>query len=276
VKLIQILLFPVFWLLRKLAKLAIILAVILIVILASGNYWLPHIVRWQIHSKTGFRAHIDSSLGSLFRGYFHFRDFDILNPKNKFDSGAFVSIRELSADVNMKSLLTGVIALDKIVLNVDSVTLVKNADGVCNYQLFAKGMPSQPASNGPTSRENTPKLRERETDAKSGARKIRLGEVVFALKSVKIVDESGVDPAKEYVLNYRRKFTDIEDVNTVIKSLTSDLSKYGISILVQSAFNSILHLPGVDQVTGGITTIKDISKETIHGVGTGIKRLLGK
>jgi uncharacterized protein involved in outer membrane biogenesis len=259
-----------------LAKLAIISAIILIVILASGNYWLPHIIRWQIRSKTGFRAHIDSSLGSLFRGYFHFRDFDILNPKNKFDSSEFVSIRELSADVSIKSLFTGVIALDKIVLDVNNVTLVKNADGVCNYQIFARGMPSNSTPAESISRENAPKFRKRKANTKSMAKKIRLGEVVFVLKSVKIIDESGINPVKEYALNYRRKFTDIEDVDTVIKSLTSDLNKYGVSILVQSAFNSILHLPGVNQVTEGITTIKDVSKETIHGVGTGIKRLLKK
>jgi hypothetical protein len=258
-----------------LAKLAIILVVVLIVVLASGNCWLPYVVGWQIRCKTGFRAHVNSSRGSLFRGYLDFRDFDILNPKGKFDSKSFVSFKELSADVNLRSLFTGTLILDKVVINLDSVTLVKNTDGVYNGQLFAKNTSSHPVISE-TILNDVSVTRKRKPEARKNTGKIHLNKVIFTLKSVKIIDESGTDPTKEFTLNYHRKFTNVEDVNTVIKSLTTDLSKYGVSIFVQSVFNSVLHLPGVDRVTGGITTIKNVSKGTIRDIETGIKHLFKK
>jgi hypothetical protein len=274
-KVLQILLSPVFWLLRKLAKWTLILAIVLIVVLASGNIWLPYVVRWQVHSKTGFRAHIDSSCGSLFRGHLDFRDFDILNPKNKFNNNAFVSFNELTADVNLRSLLTGTVVLDKIVIDIDNITLIKNADGVYNCQHFVKNISRPtPAKTAPV--KNKSNSRGKNVPAGGNAKKMCLKKVAFTLKSVKIIDESGAEPAKEYSLNYRRKFTNIEDANAIIKPLMADLSKYGVSLFVQSVFDSVLHMPGVDQVTDGVMTIKDISKGTIRDIETGIKHLFKK
>jgi uncharacterized protein involved in outer membrane biogenesis len=276
---VRILLSPVFWLLRKFVKAILILAVIVAVILAGGNYWLPHVVGWQICHKTGFRAHIDSSIGSLFSGYIDFRNLDIFNPRDRFDATPFVSMGRLAADVNVRSLLTGTVMLDKIVIDIDNVTIIKGAEGVYNYQLFARNMASSVAPSETISRAgNVPKGQnsQRKQPSKSIAKKIRLGEVTFALKSVTIIDESTGEPAREHSINYRRTFTNVEDADTAIDAIVSDLNRYGVSIFVQSVFNSILHLPGIDQVSSGATVIKDISKETIHSIGNGVKRLFKK
>jgi hypothetical protein len=97
--------------------------------------------------------------------------------------------------------------------------------------------------------------------------------MVFAIKSVKIVDESTEEHGKQYSLSYRRVFLDIDDINAVIKPLMYDLSKYGLSVFIQATFDSILHLAGIGHAVGGLIKVKDISKGIIKDLGREMKGL---
>jgi hypothetical protein len=269
---LKVLLFPILWLLRKLAKLALILAIILIVALASGNFWLPKVARWQIKSWTGFDVNIGSSLGTLFRGRLDFRDLGISNPKDIFKTDEFVSFNKLAVDVNLKSLFTDTIVLDEIVFDIGGISLVKNTDGVYNCQLFAKNMFGI-GKDGGKDAPNMPNGKD--ISGKKFSKKLHINRMVFAVKSVSIVDEStGI--ASVYSLNYRREFSNVDDVNAIIKPLMADLGKYGLGIFVQSTFDMVLHLPGIKQVTSGLTKVKDVSQGLMEGVGAGLRSIFGR
>jgi uncharacterized protein involved in outer membrane biogenesis len=241
-------------------------------VIASGNCWLPWIVKGQVKSRTGFNADIGSSRGSLFKGYIDFRDFSISNPKDAFTARDFLSLNELAADIKLRSLPTNTIVLERIVIDIDNITLVKNANGAYNCQLFVKNISKENQGN------NTAKINDNKADDKSTAdekvsKKVPLGKVLFAIKSAKIIDESVEGSVKEFSLNYRREFSNIDDISDVIKPLISDLSKYGLSVLIQSTFDSILRLPVIEQATGGLINAKDVSKDVIEDIGGGFKGL---
>jgi uncharacterized protein involved in outer membrane biogenesis len=270
--LLKILLFPVFWLLRKLAKVALILVVILAVILASGNFWLPRVARWQIKSRSGFEANVGSSRGTLFRGRIDFRDFDVSNPKDSFKTNEFFLFNELVTDVNLKSLLTDTVVVDEIVVDIGSVTLVKNVDGIYNCQLFLQNMFGSGQSSG---NEANDAPSGKGASRKKFCKKLRISRIVFAVKSVTIIDES-TGSTKEYLLNYRREFSNVEDINVIVKPLMTDLGKYGLGIFIQSTFDMVLHLPGVEQVTGGLIKVKDASQGLMEGIGAGLRGIFGE
>ncbi|MDR2436446.1 MAG: hypothetical protein LBD33_04040 [Puniceicoccales bacterium] len=269
--LLKILLSPIFWLLRKLAKVALILVIILAVVLASGNFWLPRLAKWHIRSRSGFEANIGSSRGTLFRGRLDFRDFDVSNPKDTFKTSEFFSFNELVTDVNLKSLLTDTVVVDEIVVDIGNVTLVKNADGVYNCQLFLQNMFGVGQSNG---KEANSASSDKDVSRKKFCKKLRISRIVFAVKAVAIIDES-TGSTREYLLNYRREFSNVDDINAIVKPLMADLGKYGLGIFIQSTLDMALHLPCVEQVTGGLIKVKDVSQGLMEGVGAGLRGIFG-
>ncbi|MDR1255697.1 MAG: AsmA family protein [Puniceicoccales bacterium] len=274
-KLLGFLLAPLFWLFRKVAKLTIILAIILLIVLASGNYWLPWVAKWQIKSRTGFGADVESSVGSLFRGCVNFHNFSISNPKDAFESHRFITFNEMATDVRLRSMLTGKIVLENVVLDIGSVTLVKNVNGMYNLQLFAKNISGMNRET-PSIKTDGNKFSDQNAFREKISPKIHLSKVTFAIGSVKVIDEADRGNAKEYSLNYRREFTNIDDIDSIIKPLVADLSKYGLSIFVQTAFDSVLHIPGLEKIAEGIIKVKDVSKDVVKDVEGGIKGLFKK
>jgi hypothetical protein len=105
------------------------------------------VIKRQIKSRTGFVADIGSSQGSLFKGYLDFHDFSISNPNNVFTTPKFISGNEFPIDIRLGFLLTSTIILEKIIVNIDNITLAKNADGMYNCQLFMKNRSRESQDN---------------------------------------------------------------------------------------------------------------------------------
>jgi hypothetical protein len=244
-------------------------------VLACGNLWLPWAVKWQIKSKTGFTADIESSQGSLFKGYVDLRDLRISNPRDKFETNKFVYFNEFATDIKLGSLFTDTIVIEKIIVDVDNITLVKNAGGIYNCQLFTKSTVAPDPSND-EAKINGSENKSKKIAKEKVPKKVRLDKVLFTIKSVKIIDESVNCPANEIIINYRREFSNVDDPNKVIKTLLSDLSKYGLSLFIQTTFDSVLHLPGIEQITSGLIKTKDISKDIVSGIGNRLKDLFKK
>jgi hypothetical protein len=133
-----------------------------------------------------------------------------------------------------------------------------------------------PDPNNDEAKVNGSENKSRKSAKEKTPKKVRLDKVLFSIKSVKIIDESVNNPANEIIINYRREFSNVDDVNKVIKALLSDLSKYGLSLFIQATFNSILHLPGIEQITSGLIKTKDTSKDIVGGIGNKLKNLLKK
>jgi hypothetical protein len=67
-------------------------------------------------------------------------------------------------------------------------------------------------------------------------------------------------------LNSGREFSNIDNVSAVIKGLTTDVTKYGPSVLISSSFDSILRLPGFEQAMRRLINPKDASKSVTEDI----------
>lgn len=266
-KFLNILLCPVKWIIKFFAKIFLVLTLSLILILACGNFWLPWIIRWQTHSLTGFSAKIESSRGSLFKGYVDLRELAINNPSDRFNESSFISFNELGIDVKLTSIPTNVVILEKVIIDIDTITLVKNIDGTYNYSVFI--------DNINDSFDNEKSSTTASSKEKTLTKKLHIEKLTFAIKSVKIIDEK-TGNVNEYSIKYEREFSNIDDISSLIKPLVTDLGKYGLSAFIQSTFQSVLELPGISQATDGLTKVKDVSKDTIKDIGIGLKNIFSK
>jgi hypothetical protein len=133
-----------------------------------------------------------------------------------------------------------------------------------------------PDPNNDEAKVNGSENKSRKSAKEKTPKKVRVNKVLFAVKSVKIIDELVNGSANEITINYRREFSNVDDINKVIKALLSDLSKYGLSLFIQATFDSALHLPGIEQIINGLIKTKDISKNIVGGIGNGLKNLFKK
>ncbi len=268
-KIISLLFAPITWVIKLLLKCAIMLALILLIVLACGNLWLPWVINWQVNSLSGFKTVIQSSRGSLFKGYVDLRELSIQNPK-QFKEPAFISFNDLGTDMDLTSIFKNTIVLENIIIDIDNITLVKNVDGTYNYSMFIDNINK---TIGKKSANNQDQKTQKETS--TSAKNIQINKLVFSINSVKIIDESNGD-IKEYSINYRREFSNISDPSTLVTPLVTDLSIYGLSSFIQSTFQSIGDLPGISHAKEGIIKVKDSSKEAVKGIKSGIKGLFSK
>ncbi len=252
------------------------LALLLVIILACGNLWLPRVASWQIRSLTGFDTTIQSSRGSLFRGYVDFRDMSIKNPAKQFNESTFISFNDLGVDIDMTSIFKDTIVFESIVLDIDSITVVKNAEGDHNYSVFIEKI-----SESKNSKDSGNEKRKTATVAKTSEKKKKpeknftIDKLVLSIRSVKTIDES-TGTVKEYPIKYRREFSNVSAPSSLVAPLVADLSVYGLGALIQSTIKSIGELPGVEQIKDGLTKVKDVSTDTVKNIGSKVKGIFSK
>ncbi len=267
-KIISFLLSPIRWALKFLLKCALILVLLLVVILACGNLWLPWVINWQSRSLTGFNTTIQSSKGSLFKGNVDFQNVTIKNPNDKFSETSFISFNDLDVDVKLTSIFSNTILLENILIDIDNVTIVKNKEGIYNYSVFADNISSIGKSDATGDNKNTNKANNKE--ASKSTKNLVIEKFTFSINSIKIIDESD-NSVKEFSIKYKREFSNISDISSIIKPLVADLGMYGLTAFIQATFQSIGELPGINQATQGIIKIKNTSKEAIKGTKNTIK-----
>ncbi len=260
-KIISLIFAPVKWVLKFLLKCALILALVLIIILACGNFWLPWVTDWQVHSLTGFSTSIQSSRGSLFKGYVDFRDMTVKNPTPQFQEPVFISFNDLGVDVDLSSLFKDTIVLESVVVDINNISIVKDASGNHNYSVFIDNIKKSTENKSASDKKEEKSAK----DSSKPAKNIHINKLVFAINSVKVIDEKS-GSVKEYSLKYRREFSDISDISSIVTPLIADLSAYGLGALIESGVEMLGDLPGVTQAKEGIIKLKDTSKDAVKNI----------
>jgi uncharacterized protein involved in outer membrane biogenesis len=131
------------------------LLVFLTVALAAGALawmlFLPALFVARLHERTGF----DVTLGSLavnpFSGTVQIRGLVLANPTG-FPVRDFLQLREFGAEAELTSLLSDRPVFTSMVLDVPKVTVVKDAQGRTNTEVFHRGFGAVPSSVRPMPR----------------------------------------------------------------------------------------------------------------------------
>ena len=116
---------------KRLKTLAIVLVAILIGLAVIKNVIVKFAVIHGVKAVTGLGVSIDHIDLGILKTQVSVKGVKVLNPK-EFDEPVMVSMPELYVDYDLGALLQGKTHLEVVRLNLDELTVVKNAEGKVN------------------------------------------------------------------------------------------------------------------------------------------------
>jgi hypothetical protein len=130
---------------RRTKKLLIVAGALLVVAALCWVFLLPSLVDRELSSITGFEFKVAVLRVNPFTGRVVVRGLSASNPSD-FPKPNFVVLRELDAQVELFALLSGKHVVDNLVINVETIELVRRHDGKTNAGVFmAAFSPAKPA-----------------------------------------------------------------------------------------------------------------------------------
>jgi len=178
------------------------------------HFVLPSIIESQIGKHTYFTANIAQPDSSILDARLGFKDVSIYNPEREFPITDFLFFREISADIDLFSVTDDTIIIESIIIDLERFTWATNKDGESNIQKFIKK--SQDSFST-------------ESGDSEGSREFLIKRLTINVSTAQIWTEG--KPIKSIKINYNKTFTDISDLNTVMKVLSHDLKQKGLSLI---------------------------------------------
>ena len=170
--------------------------------------FLPRLVVWQIHSKTGFNVTVDHLSVNPFTANVSIKGMVLKNPEG-WPVENFIDLREFKIDANLLSLFSDRIVANEAILDVARCTLVKNQQGTLNAKAFSDALNNGPATAG----ESKPKAKQKE---------FLIKHLVLKFDTLVYADNSGPKPTtKEYNLNLNRDLQDVDSVAKIVNPITT-------------------------------------------------------
>ncbi|MDR3143906.1 MAG: hypothetical protein LBT64_00175 [Puniceicoccales bacterium] len=267
---------------RLLLKLALIATLALLVIMASGNLWVPRFAETALTKASAFTTKIGKSNGSLFEGRIDFGDVEIKNPSHAFDDENFMRIRRLFADVDVASLFKNTLVIEEVDIDVDHISIVTGFEGADNCSLFEKNLhrKAQPHGHDVEQKITRSGKKREKSEKKAQAAAVRSGKKKSLLlkkfsvyiDKIYIVNEEKKFK-KTYDIKYRGEFTDVSDLAILRKRLVNDLVKHGISFLPDMIISSIADI--AESTLGSANAVKNVSLNAIERTGNRVKQIGG-
>jgi hypothetical protein len=248
----------------------LLLLLLLCVLFATENFWVPRIVSTAFERCIKFPLTIGRASVSLLRGRFDFKNCAIENPGKPFETKAFANANQLFADINMSDLFKETIGINKVVIDIDDVYVVSAAGGTNNCIMFGKNCAALMANSGAKSAMKPVAKATSDGNTAAKGKKFQIQKLTVALGSVHIVDEStGV--VSEYKIGYRREFANVKNFGKISVEIYKDLQKYSLPFVIDAAISSVFNIPA--SALSGIIKVKDMSLGIAHKAGDAAKHI---
>ena len=228
--------------------------------MATGNFWVPKVLEMVVRYKSGFDVVIYTSDGSLFSANVDLKDVHINNPRPAFISKNFISFNEVCVDVDVGSIFRDTFVVEKLFLDINCISIVRNTSGVTNIGMFVKNLTVSDEGQN-KEQNNVAEVNVEQTRAKQ----FLIRHAIIKLGTVRIIDDSGAYNEKIYTINYGKELFDIHNVEEIQTILIHDLSKYGVSVLIDSVIDFIFQFPGMKHGIKGLHFMENTSKGVIGG-----------
>lgn len=128
------------------AKLLVLLAGFAALAALAWMMFLPAVVAYAIEARTGFAVRIERLAANPITGRVALNGFALDNPV-AYPSRNFVQVRAFRADAQLFTLFGRRAVFDDVQLDVASVAVIKNADGIVNVDLFRSRLAGSRASD---------------------------------------------------------------------------------------------------------------------------------
>ena len=184
-----------------------------------------------VQKTTGVSIEIQELHLALLKGIVKIKGLKLMNPK-EFPEKYLAEIPELYFDVDPGSLLQGKIHLEKMILNLDQLTLLRNQQGELNLSSLkpvsgdSKGKQEKPPS------EKSPKERAFQLDYL----RLSIGKVYYRDYRV-----GNPPPSREYSIEIKgAEYRDIQDPGDLVRHIVSQA-------LAKTALNELGGLEGIQR-----------------------------
>jgi hypothetical protein len=88
--------------------------------------------------------------------------------------------------------------------------------------------------------------------------------------------KSGKPQEQSFELFYRHQWIHVVALQEITNTILADFKPYGISLLLQSIFNSFLDMPGISHAHSSIKALRSLGKGVLSGIQHKIQAIFTK
>jgi uncharacterized protein involved in outer membrane biogenesis len=174
---------------------------------------LPPAVAAIVRDRTGCGAEIAGLYANPFTGRFALHDLVLTNPP-AFPRRDFVHVRELRIDARLPALVARRRVIDRAVLDIASLTIVRDRQGRVNVRLLERGLADAPANRAPA--EDGPPRRG-----------FLIRHLEVRLDRLVVADYApGIPLVRELAVNFHHTYTDVTSARQLAAPLAAALGNF--------------------------------------------------
>lgn len=227
---------PIHYLLKTLINLIILIFLLLICILGIAIWITPKvsqkIIDTWIEGKTGFTTSINTVDLKFFSGYLQI-DNVVLNNPPYYQNKNFIHVNQFSTKVAFKPLFKKQLVFDQMLIDINRLTLVRNPQGNINALEFLNNFKKN-LHLDPTTPSSATDL----VQPSNSSKKYLIKKLTVQLHSIDIIGFPNENDVLNFSPDFNQEYTDVTDIEEVIKSITRDIQKQQLALFAQEIFNT--------------------------------------
>ncbi len=193
----------------------------------------PKVIDSWIENRTGFSSNINSVDLKIFSGSFDAEGITLVNPPY-YQNKNFMQIKQIFVKFEPRSAYKHRAVFDYVLIDIDRITWVKNAQGSINLIEFFDKLTKKekPSSVKKLAAEARAKVKEFDLDDNEDDYIIK--KLVIKVGGMDMVGFVSENDAHNFSIDYSKEFTDVTDVESIVQQLIADFSTNGALNLAQS------------------------------------------
>lgn len=245
-----------------------LMLVLAVAVIWLGLSFMPFLIEKVVEGDTGFGLDIGELKINPFTGVADMQQALLTNPGDFPDPG-FIHVNQAKIEVEVSSLFKERKVIKELVLDIEELNLVTNEAGEKNARIFRDAMkPSEESGPSP--------------EPSGEPVQFIIEHLVLRLHTVKLSNYSNVEPhIRTKEVNLKLELIDITDMKQVIIPLGLELTRKGMSFLVEPLVQSITGLKGYGEeasewIQGSAESIGEGALETGKAAVKAGKKVLDK
>lgn len=195
----------------------------------------------EVEKVTGFPLEIDDLELGLFSSRFVLKGCRLLNP-SEFKAREALVIDEISADLNLLSLLTPTVQFKSAVVDIPTLNIETTQEGVNNLELLQQRIKDYADSREPSRSDGRDKPGDKKDRSKKEGKSLYFEVLDIRLGTGAMVDYSkGEEPSVIKVeLNLDKHYTNVDSMDEVAIDLTATVIQKTLFGAIGKNFNSLI------------------------------------
>jgi hypothetical protein len=230
--------------------------------------WLHTATQNYITKKTNYGVTLQSLHTDLKHGIVEIHGLNLTNP-DEFLESRFIRFNEIKLHINLFSLLSNTVIFDEIVLDIDELVGVRNAQGKTNIQAFSNALKKSYQGNNQSVSATKKKA--------NSSKDFLIHRLFFRLGELTVADfKEDKEAITSHHVGVARVFNNVNNYSQILIPLVSDLSSFATTFILDSILHSTLDSKAYSDVIPKIVKpFKDSLQKAKSDTEKFLEKLLG-